>query len=89
MKSGKFKKKLTLNKTTIANLENKQMESIQGGGSQTCLTIEPSCATAVPDCNPNTCGDLGNSLPGDTNCGSMNPTYDRDCDRPSFNAWCQ
>jgi natural product precursor len=31
MKAKKFSKKLTLNKKTIANLENKKMNAIRGG----------------------------------------------------------
>ncbi len=31
MKTKKFSKKLTLNKKTIANLENKKMNAIRGG----------------------------------------------------------
>jgi len=56
MKTKAFSKKLTLNKTTIAHLDNGEMKVIHGGIRTAlcpswlktdcdCLTIEPTCPT--------------------------------------------
>jgi hypothetical protein len=53
MKTKKFKKKLSLNKTTIATLGNGQMSEVQGGdtGYSECV-----CADTKPNtCPPQTC----------------------------------
>lgn len=49
MKRKKFHKKLMLNKTTVANLENLGMQFIRGGGCKS--DPEPSCTSENPDCD--------------------------------------
>jgi natural product precursor len=52
MKAKRFLKKLTLNKKTIANLENKEMNAIRGGITGTCPeTYYIFCyTTSIPFC---------------------------------------
>ena len=51
MKTKKLSKKLTLNKNTIANLINTDMQKVHGGAG---VTIGPTdCCTIHPEC-PNT-----------------------------------
>ena len=44
MKKVKFKKKLVLNKETIANLNNSGMNDIKGRGSMTCNCPTLNCS---------------------------------------------
>jgi len=44
MKTKKFDKKLALNKTTVANLNNAQMNDLKGGAPNTRITC-PICDT--------------------------------------------
>jgi hypothetical protein len=62
----KFKKKLFLNKTTLANLDNEKMASIFGGATDLCLDTRPffgcgtlarACQTVAVTCGCNTLTD--------------------------------
>jgi hypothetical protein len=68
MKTKNFKKRLTLNKKTIVNLDNGQLAQAKGGATATtCETCSPTCETCVPvpyltdnctgDCTDNCTGD--------------------------------
>ena len=52
MKTKKIRKNLTLNKKTIAHLENGKMDAVQGGDG--CTRVGLSCAYC-PDTNGYTC----------------------------------
>ncbi len=54
MKIKKFNKRLSLNKKTIADLNNKEMKNLHGGGPVSELTDCPSCRATV--CCPPTLG---------------------------------
>jgi natural product precursor len=43
MKKIKFSKKLQLNKETIANLNNDEMNKVKGGTGSACLSVCGSC----------------------------------------------
>ena len=45
MKTKSFSKKLTLNKKTIANLRNDEMNGVHGG-LRPCTRIDPTCERA-------------------------------------------
>ena len=45
MKTKKFSKKLSLNKATVADLNNSQMTAVQGGAPWTSLGILNKCYT--------------------------------------------
>lgn len=50
MKTKDFKKKLTLNKKTVANLSNGQLGHVKGGcveGTTSCLTRRLTCDTCT------------------------------------------
>jgi hypothetical protein len=49
MKPKNFRKKLTLNKKTIANLNNGKMQGVLGGGTVNCCTVnDPTCPWTCP-----------------------------------------
>jgi hypothetical protein len=48
MKSTTFKKKLLLNKKTIASLEIKELEVVYGGATQTCEFCVPPTRRTCP-----------------------------------------
>lgn len=52
MRSEKFKKKLSLNKNTIANLSNLELNSIKGGNEEFSQASPSDCET---------CGETGTS----------------------------
>ncbi len=61
MKKVKFNGKLSLNKETIAKLNDEQMNVVNGGATaRGCTTLARSCNTCVVNCtvvsNPQTCG---------------------------------
>jgi hypothetical protein len=59
MKPKKLNKKLTFNKSTIANLNSKELKNAYGGMTPTCKIWECSysfCNTCVKTC-PRTCDD--------------------------------
>ena len=45
MKTKKFSKKLSLNKATVADLNNSQMKTVQGGAPWTSIGIQNKCYT--------------------------------------------
>jgi hypothetical protein len=45
MRNKNFNKKLTLNKTTVAHLDNLEMKSAQGGGIDGDVAITPNCGS--------------------------------------------
>lgn len=60
MKKAKLNVKLSLNKKTVANLNNKEMSFLVGGGDTIVTTCEtymspcytyPTCAVTCPVCN--------------------------------------
>jgi natural product precursor len=53
MKIKNLTNKLTLNKTTVTNLEDSQLESIRGGYTYSC--IQGCEFTKDPDCTVLTC----------------------------------
>jgi hypothetical protein len=56
MKTKKLRKKLTLNKNTIANLINTDMQKVRGGfGTDGCCTMPTGCQET---CNPAVCPSL-------------------------------
>jgi hypothetical protein len=61
MKPKKVEKKLFLNKKTVADLNNQQMNRLRGGipttgtGEVCCPSETCSCETCFTDCNQNTC----------------------------------
>jgi hypothetical protein len=51
MKSRKFSQKLKLNKTTVSNLSNQEMNGIEGAGTYTCsFTYSCTCNTVAAPC---------------------------------------
>ncbi len=56
MKTKKFSKRMTLNKTTVSNLENRTMNNVKGGAPSLgdwCDTwVEGSCPTECYSVNP-------------------------------------
>ena len=53
MKTKKFNKKLSLNKTTVANLSNYELNHVRGGVF-TFETVCPTCDTEGIACRPTT-----------------------------------
>ena len=71
MKNKKFSKKITLKKTTIANLGENSMDKAKGGKTQLCVTLactvqpcftfDTNCSqvggnSCTPTCSPTVCG---------------------------------
>jgi hypothetical protein len=58
MKTKIFNKKLTLNKKTIVNLGNEEMNSVYAGGIYPCTRVDRTCERACltdETCFPHTC----------------------------------
>lgn len=49
MKKQQLVKKITLNKSTLANLNNAEMSQFNGGGTYTCPGL--NCPSVIVDCN--------------------------------------
>jgi len=62
MKPKKITKKLTFSKSTIADLNSKELNTIRGGATTvgvciSCRTCDPSCNTCAATCKA-TCDDM-------------------------------
>ncbi len=55
MKTKKIDKKLSLNKKTISNLGNNEMNSVHGGGTLDTLCCFPSCVSVCKCPTGDTC----------------------------------
>jgi hypothetical protein len=65
MKTKKFNKRLALNKKTIADLNNSQMDAVYGGdlGSKPFTVCCPTELTCFNSCGGTACESVCNSLP--------------------------
>lgn len=50
MKAKKFDKKLSLNKETVSNLTDDQLDSVRGGTDATCVYQTCDCTKFIPLC---------------------------------------
>jgi hypothetical protein len=69
MKRKRFQEKLTLNKTTVSNLNNHQLEYLAGGATPACT--DPTCSIEVcpVETKPNfTCPNYTCKTVEDTSC---------------------
>ena len=78
MKTKKFLKKLRFNKQTVANMDNRVMNGVKGGGETDvfCGTESLLCRSLVPRCIGSKAGGCGGATIGDTCVGGCYPTGD-------------
>jgi natural product precursor len=76
MKTKKILKKLRLNKKTVANIDNRVMKEVKGGGETDvgCGTENVICLSLVPRCMGSRAGGCDGETFGDTCQGGCYPT---------------